>query len=219
VDFQASPRTYTAQVVGDLKAAGLEVSDVFLQLGVDPADCSANDPDPKQRQLNRGAFLQAIEFCVALGSKHLTGLPGVFHPEVSREEDMRLAAAEAEWRVGACAKAGLVYAIEPHVGSLCADIASTKAFLKKVPGLTLTLDYGHFVMAGEPSEQVHSLLGHASHIHVRGGAVGRLQTSVKENAIDFRGMLSELYGSTGMAATARITSPRLSCFEARWRPR
>lgn len=193
-DLQAAPRAYTIQVLEDLEAAELEVSDVFLQIGEDPAECAANDPSAEQRQRNQDAFSLAIEFCVALGAKHVTGLPGVFHPDISRSEDLTLAAVEAERRVTACADAGLVYAIEPHVGSICPDVASTKAFLDKVSGLTLTLDYGHFVMAGEPSARVHSLLSHASHIHVRGGAVGRLQTSVKENSIDFTGMVSRLAG-------------------------
>jgi sugar phosphate isomerase/epimerase len=192
LDLQASPRSYTAQVVEDLEAAGLAVSDVFLQMGGDPADCSANDPSAMQRQLNQEAFSQAIEFCIALGSKHLTGLPGVFQSGVSNQDNITLAAEEAAQRVAACSKANIVYAIEPHVGSICPEVASTKAFLENVPGLTLTLDYGHFVMAGESSAQVHSLLSHASHVHVRGGAAGRLQTSVKENAIDFPGMLSGL---------------------------
>ena len=191
-DLQASPRSYIAQVLDDLNATELEASDVFLQIGEDPAECAANDPSPKQRQFNEDAFSRAIELCVAVGSKHLTGLPGVFHPDVSCEDNMMLAAEEAARRVVVCADAGLVYAIEPHVGSICPAVASTKAFLAKVPGLTLTLDYGHFVMAGEPSARVHSLLSHASHVHVRGGAAGRLQTSVKENAIDFSGMLSGL---------------------------
>jgi sugar phosphate isomerase/epimerase len=58
-----------------------------------------------------------------------------------------------------------------------------------VEGLTLTLDYGHFVMANESSALVHELVQFASHVHVRGGAPEQLQTSVIENEIDFDGML------------------------------
>jgi sugar phosphate isomerase/epimerase len=62
-----------------------------------------------------------------------------------------------------------------------------------VPGLTLTLDYGHFVYAGARSQAVHSLLPFASNVHVRGGARHRLQTSVEENEIDFAGMFRRLH--------------------------
>ena len=34
--------------------------------------------------------------------------------------------------------------------------------------------------------------GSLSHVHARGGAIGRLRTSVDENAIDFPGMLAGL---------------------------
>jgi sugar phosphate isomerase/epimerase len=192
IDLLASPRKYTSNILHDLNAAELRVSDVFIQIGVDPSECAVNDPNPAVRIKNRDTFAYALEFCVALGCKHLTGLPGVFHSEFSLESDLTLAAEETAWRVTECARAGVCYSIEPHVDWICAQVGSARAFLKAVEGLTLTLDYGHFVAAGETSPQVHDLLSFASHIHVRGGADGRLQTSVKENAIDFPGMLNRL---------------------------
>jgi sugar phosphate isomerase/epimerase len=191
-ELQTSPHSYTAQVLQDLDNAELQVSDVFVQFGVDPPECAANDPDPAVGTRNREVFKRALEFCVALGCKHLTGLPGVFHREVSRERDLDLAAEVARWRVAECAGAGVSYAVEAHVGSITADVASTRAFLATIEGLTLTLDYGHFVMAGESSLRVHELLPSASHVHVRGGARERLQTSLDENTIEFGGMLSGL---------------------------
>jgi sugar phosphate isomerase/epimerase len=192
LDLYESPRSYTEQVLQDLDAAGLRASDVFVQIGVDPSECAANDPSPSVRARNSEIFKQTLEFTVALGSKHLTGLPGVFHAGVSRDRDVGLAAEVAAWRAAECASAGIEYAIEPHVGSICGDVASTQAFLGAVEGLTLTLDYGHFVMTGESSAHVHALLPFASHVHVRGGAPDRLQTSVEENAIDFPGSLAGL---------------------------
>jgi sugar phosphate isomerase/epimerase len=191
-DLEASPRSYTAQVLQDLVAAEMRASDVFLQIGVDPAERSANDPDPVVRATNREVFRRSLEFCVTLGCGHMTGLPGTFHAGVSREGDLDLAAEVCAWRVAECAGAGVVYAIEPHVGSVCADVESAEAYVMRCPGITLTLDYGHFVMAGETSAQVNALLPFASHIHVRGGAPDRLQTTANENAIDFPGMLAGL---------------------------
>lgn len=193
-ELQASPKQYTAQIKDELNAAELLVSDVFLQIGVSPPESAANDPSANVREANREALTCALEFCVALGCDHLTGLPGVFHAEASRERDWELATAEAARRVRECAAAGVHYAIEPHVDSTCLDVASARAFLDAATGLTLALDYGHFIAAGESSETVHHLLPFASHIHVRGGADGRLQTSVDENAIDFPGMLAGLHG-------------------------
>ena len=192
ISLQASPHSYTAQVQQNLDAAELRASDVFLQIGADPSECAANDPDSSIRAGNRDLFKLALEFCIALGCKHLTGLPGVFHGGVSRERDLGLAAEVAAWRVAECTNAGITYAIEPHVGSICADVESARAFPTLVEGLTLTLDYGHFVMTGENSAQIHTLLPLASHIHVRGGAFDQLQTTVDDNTIDFAGMLTGL---------------------------
>src|ERR1035438_1198018 len=189
IELQASPRKYTTQVLRDLNAASLKASDVFLQIGVDPSECAANDPSPTVRSKSRDTFTRALEFCVALGCRHLTGLPGVFHSGVPRNRALQLAEKEASWRVSECANAGVAYAIEPHVGSICGDVKSTRAFLRRVEGLTLTLDYGHFVMANESSALVHELVQFASHVHVRGGAPEQLQTSFIENEIDFDGML------------------------------
>jgi sugar phosphate isomerase/epimerase len=122
----------------------------------------------------------------------MTGLPGVDHGYEGT--DLALAVKEAAWRVRVCREAGIVYSIEPHIGSICPSVESTQRFLDQVEGLSLTLDYGHFVWAGEESSKVNSLLPFASHIHVRGGSPGRLQTSVAGNTIDFEGMMSGLHG-------------------------
>jgi sugar phosphate isomerase/epimerase len=192
IELRASPRSYTMQILHDLKAAELGVSDVFVQIGVDPTERAANDPSPAVRRQDRDVFTRALELCGALGCSHITGLPGVFHPAASRHSDLELATEEAARRMAECAKVGVCYAIEPHVESICADIESTRAFLDAVEGLTLTLDYGHFITLGETSAHVHTLLPFASHIHVRGGAIGRLQTSVQESTIDFPGMITGL---------------------------
>jgi sugar phosphate isomerase/epimerase len=192
IDLQAAPHSYTVQVLQDLEDAELRASDVFLQIGVDPSERAANDPSSSIRANNREVFSRALEFCVAVGCNHLTGLPGVFHSSIPEETALELAAEEAKWRITECKSAGVQYAIEPHVGSVCADVESTRAFLCRVEGLTLTLDYGHFVMAGESSARVHDLLPFASHVHVRGGAPDRLQTPADENTIDFEGMLKSL---------------------------
>ncbi len=188
----AAPMDFTRQLKSEIESAGLHVSDVFLQIGQDPTDAAANDPNPVVRSRNRKTFLQALDLCLALGCAHLTGLPGVLHGPDRDTEDFALAREEASWRSRAAFSAGVTYAIEPHLGSLCSDIAGTRAFVESVPGLTLTLDYGHFVFANIPSDNIHALLPFASHIHARSGAPGELQTPLDKNAIDFTGMIQHL---------------------------
>lgn len=188
----AEPKAFIKQLQSDLQCAALQVADVFLQTGADPSECASNAPSSLIRDQNRRAFMHALDLCSALGCTHMTGLPGVWHEGVNTPGDWALAVNEAGWRQQTASSAGISYAIEAHVGSICPDIASTRSFLDSVAGLTLTLDYGHFVMANLDSHDVHSLLPFASHIHVRGGAPKRLQTPVSENEIDFAGMVRRL---------------------------
>ena len=190
--LMASPSDFTKHLKHNLDKADLSVSDVFLQIGETPDDSAVNDPNPLVRERNRAVFQYVLDLCSRIGCKHLSGLPGVQHPKVEKTRDDACAVAETAWRMEMSSQAGLLYSIEPHIGSICSDVDSTLAFLKAIPRLTLTLDYGHFIAAGQLSETVHSLVPFASHVHVRGGAKSHLQTSLKENRIDFEGMLERL---------------------------
>lgn len=191
-DVAANPAAAGAQLLARLQANGLHASDVFLQTGADPGLESPNDPDPAVRRRTREVFERVLEYCVAVGSRHMTGLPGVRHPESSERESLDLAAEEASWRAETAGRAGVSYAVEAHVGSVCPDPPSVLRFLERAKGVTLTLDYGHFIAEGLANEAVHSLLPFASHFHARGGCLGKLQVSVKENTIDFEAIVSGL---------------------------
>lgn len=190
--LSADPKTFTRLLKSDLKVAGLRASDVFLQIGLEPSIAAANDPSARIRSRNRKRFLQALELCNALDCSHLTGLPGVRHRGSTKADDLARAYDEAAWRQHAASQVRVAYSIEAHIGSVCADVNGTLRFLKAVPGLTLTLDYGHFVAEKITSREVHRLLPFASHVHVRAGAPGQLQTPVADNKIDFEGMIRHL---------------------------
>lgn len=182
------------QVARDVAAAarevkdrldGLLVADVFLQTGAHPPISAANTPDAIARARNRALFESAVEFTSLLGCRHITGLPGVRHDGIDEPTDWARAVEEAAWRLERARSGGITYAVEAHVGSITPDPASADRLINSVPGLTLTLDYGHFIYAGLSDEQVHPLLPHASHLHFRGGAPGRLQVNMSRNTIDF----------------------------------
>lgn len=186
------PHKYADRVLEQLNDNGITPADVFLQIGADPNISAANDPEQSVRRYNREIFAAAVEFTAAIGCRHITGLPGVHHPGMSEQEAFDLAAVEAEWRLEAALKAGITYSIEAHMGSICADPESTLRLLKVTPGLTLTLDYGHFISSGIPNDAVHALVPYASHVHLRSGCPGRLQTTLQENTIDFGGLVKRL---------------------------
>ena len=166
---------------------GLRLTDVFVQLGEDPSQNAVSEADAETRRVDRDRFRRCVEFAQAAGAVHLTGLPGV-----PVEGGLGRAVDETTWRLDTVREAGLQYAIEPHVGSNCPTIAATQAFVDRVPGLTLTLDYGHFVYQGQPADSAAALLPHASHFHARGGAPGRLQAALPANVIDFAPMVDQV---------------------------
>ncbi len=186
------PRCSGRAVRRELQACGLIPADVFLQIGEEPAQFSVNDPDPGVRRQNREVFAKTLDFCSSLGCNHMTGLPGVWHETLSREDAVRLAREETAWRVATARQADIAYAVEAHLGSIITTPEGVLQFLDTVPGLTLTLDYGHFIASGLDSQQVHPLTARASHIHVRGGSPGQLQARMAENTIDFVGMVQRL---------------------------
>jgi sugar phosphate isomerase/epimerase len=174
-----------------LDELGLELADVFLQTNEHPVGLPANHPDPAVREQTREFMKLTIEFAVHAGARHITGLPGVSHPGIRDGDSLSRSAEESSWRAAEAAKAGLVYAVEAHVGSICPSPETTLEFLRQASNVTLTLDYGHFIYQGMSNESVHPLLPHASHFHARGGAPRQLQSTVKENMIDFAAILRE----------------------------
>ena len=61
-----------------------------------------------------------------------------------------------------------------------------------VPGLGLTLDYAHFTRIGIPDSRIQPLTARATHFHARCACRDRLQSSFKQNTIDFRRALAAL---------------------------
>jgi sugar phosphate isomerase/epimerase len=164
---------------------GLQAADIFLQAASDFRAFAANQPDASRRRVARDLFSRTLEYTVACGGKHVSGLPGAAFPEESRATSFARCAAELAWRCEQASKAGLTFSVEAHVGSIAPTPQAALRLLAATPGLTLTLDYTHFTRRGLPDAAVEPLIQHASHFHARGARQGRLQTSVKANTIDY----------------------------------
>ncbi len=187
-----NPSRAAVETRARLASHGLELADVFLQTGEHPALKAVNSPDSSVRQEARMVFLKTLEFAAAAGALHMTGLPGVSFAEVENQDSLKRSAEEAAWRVAEARKAGILYAVEPHVGSIASTPQAATELIRLAEGLTLTLDYGHFIYEGFSNEEIHSLLPLVSHFHARGGAPGRLQVAMDENAILFPEILRRL---------------------------
>lgn len=184
-EFKAVARNGAAlrRKLGD---RGLQPADIFLQAAPDFAAFAANHPDGRRRAAARDLFLRTLEYTVACGGTHVSGLPGVYFPDEPRAASFARCAAELAWRCEQAVNAGLIFSVEAHVGSIAPNPKAALRLLAATPGLTLTLDYTHFTRRGIPDAAVEPLIPHASHFHARGARRGRLQTTVKANTIDYQ---------------------------------
>jgi sugar phosphate isomerase/epimerase len=175
-----------------LAAHGLKAADLFLQIHAGFVEFAINHPEGKRRAFAREQFLRALDYAHAAGSAHITILPGVTFANERRADSMARGADELAWRAGQAKAAKLQLAVEPHAGSLLDTPERSLNLIKRVPGLGFTLDYAHFTRAGISDARIEPLTQFATHLHARAARRGRLQSSLKENAIDFCGALAAL---------------------------
>jgi sugar phosphate isomerase/epimerase len=175
-----------------LKREGLVASDIFLQVHENFADFAINHPDAKRREFARQQFLKTLKYAAAAGSNHISILPGVIFPAEPRKSSLSRAAEELAWRVERAASIKLTVGIEPHVGSIVDTPARAMDLAAHVPGLGFTLDYAHFTRVGIADAHIEPLCARASHFHARCARKGRLQSSFKDNTIDFNRVLKAL---------------------------
>jgi sugar phosphate isomerase/epimerase len=176
---------YWAGVLAERAAArGLSVVDVFGS-GSDFSALSLNHPDADERARSSDLFRDLVEIAAGVGSSGVTLLPGTQHEGQERLEALRLSAEELKWRLDHAQSLGLQLSVEPHRGSHVDTPEKVLDLLDLVPGLQLTLDYGHFHVQGIPDSDVDKLLGHARHFHCRGAARDEIQVDFDTNTIDF----------------------------------
>lgn len=178
-----------AHVRTQLADQGLVAADIFLQMDADFAPYAINHPDADRRAHARNWFLRTLDYAGQAGARHVTTLPGVPFAGEAPADSWQRAVDELHWRVERAHDAGIVFGVEPHVGSLAPHPTLAAALVEQTPGLTLSLDYTHFVRLGMADAEIEPLVQHASHFHVRGACTGRLQAAFKDNTIDYARVL------------------------------
>lgn len=181
-----------ARVTTALSAHNLQIADVFGQPGSLFQERAVNHPDKNERQEAADFFWRVLEFATRCNAKHISLLPGIHFQDEEYEASIQRCAQELRWRASAAAQMGIVLAVEPHVGSIIATPAQAINLMDQTPGLTLTLDYSHFISQGIPSSEIDPLVRFASHFHARCACKGKLQSSFKENTIDYRCILNTM---------------------------
>lgn len=167
---------------------GLEISDIFLIPGSFEY-LSVNHPHVKERKKSRELFLRMLEFTARCNARHMTALPGTPWKSEPLVASLKRSSEELSWRLERAQDSGITFSVEPHIGSVSSNPKDALKLVNMTPGLTLTLDYGHFTSVGIPDSEVEPLVSAASHFHVRGAYKGRLQAPFKDNIIDYRRVL------------------------------
>ena len=146
----------------------------------------------QRRRRAREAFQKALDYTTECRGKHLTALPGVHFQEESRRDSLARAADELAWRVARAREYRITFAVEPHNGSFADSPKRAERLVQDVPGLTLTLDYGHMYSRGYSEAQVEVLIQYASHFHARGFNKRSGSTSLQDNTLDWKRVFRQM---------------------------
>lgn len=210
-DFGAGPRIDIATLAADpgecdrlaAAAAGHSIMFTDLVAGVIWMPGSTQADRDSARDLFAGLAAHASR----LGLDGVTLLPGI-RGEADRDELFALTAAELRRYVEIGAEHGLDVSIEAHVESVTDTPSRTIEMLEAVPGLTLTLDYSHFIHPGFRHDDIEPLNAYARHFHIRQAAPGRLAIDVHSGTIDHNRLVANLadLGYRGSFATEYVAS-------------
>jgi sugar phosphate isomerase/epimerase len=198
-DVAQDPEGWAERVSGELSQRGLEAADVFLIPRVDLVALTVNHPEPAQREESDALFAAFLRFARRLGSTGMTILPGLVFGGEHWQIAFERSAERLKRRVELAQEHDLRLSVEPHIvstqpysGSIIDTPARVQQLVDAVPGLELTLDYGHFNVQGIPDREVEPLVAHARHFHMRGGARGLVQTKFEDNVTDFGRVLDRM---------------------------
>ena len=188
-DFLDNPSQGARELVTKVRDRGLVLADIFHQSALDLKELSENHPDATERKKSREFFLRTLEFVQLCEAPHMTSLPGIEWESDPPGDSLKRASEEQAWRVEKASEAGVVYATEPHMWSVAPTPETIFELLEMTPGLTLTLDYTHYTARGVADAAIEPLWKHASHFHARCSAQDKLQTSLANNTIDWKGVV------------------------------
>ncbi|NDJ78186.1 MAG: sugar phosphate isomerase/epimerase [Chloroflexi bacterium] len=182
----AYPEAEAGQILRLLTQFNLTLSDLYLMLP------HINAPDPNQRKVQLALFERLIPFAVALGTPGITISPGIIQKD-GPEHSLARAVPALLHMLQAAEDSDLRISFEPHMDSVAHTPQQALLLLEAVPGLSLTLDYAHFVFQGIIQREIKPLLEHVAHVHIRQAKRNYLQTAHNKGTLKLDQLLSDLY--------------------------
>ena len=180
------------RITSALAERSLAISDVFCIPWTDFERYAPNHPDANERERSDLLFDDMLDLASRIGAPGMTLLPGIAWPDETFEVSLLRSAEVLTARMYRARERGVQLSVEPHLGSIVQTPQSARELCVLADGLTLTLDYSHFVYQGFAHAEIAALSPFARHIHVRGARRGRMQAPLHESTIDFEGMIDAL---------------------------
>jgi sugar phosphate isomerase/epimerase len=168
----------------------IKVSFLYHLFGADTQDRNLSLKDAGEENVKQ--LERVLLFCSEASVDTIFLLPGVINPGQSVKQAMHRSAENLKRMVEVCQKKGITLAIEPHIGSCLESPELAEKLIDMVPGLTLILDYAHFICLGYPQAAIDRLAPHAGHVHLRQAKPGHLQTDLASGIINFQAVLGKL---------------------------
>jgi sugar phosphate isomerase/epimerase len=187
-----SPRAVADRLKRVSDREGIGFSDFFPTFGEGRTGSPLNTRDPQEREANDHAFGAFVELCRTAAIPGMTLLPGLTWPDIPHRQSLELSRDALRRYASIAGDAGLRLGIEAHLESVVEDPTLARQLLEQVPGLTLTMDYAHFVAGGYPIEDAHALLPYTAHFQARQAAPGKLQAAGDAGTIDFVDIMHRL---------------------------
>jgi sugar phosphate isomerase/epimerase len=182
----AQPDAEAGKIRQLLDRFNLTLTDLYLLLP------HINAPNPAQRRVQLALFARLVPFAVELGTPGITISPGIIQRD-GAEHSLARAVPALLQMLQAAEDTDLRISFEPHMDSVAQSPEQALLLLEAVPGLSVTLDYAHFVCQGIVRREVEPLLEHVAHVHVRQAQRGALQSAYEDGTINLTQLVEDLH--------------------------
>lgn len=179
------PNAEAQRIRGILEFYQLSLSDLYVMLPY------VNAPEAERRSAQLNLFERLIPFFLAAGVSGVTISPGIIYEDGSEHALAR--SLPALMRLSELMEeTDIRLSFEAHMDSPITKPDQALMILETIPGLSLTLDYAHFIVQGHKMNELDTLLPHTAHVHLRQAVKGRLQTPFEQGRIDFKRVMEGL---------------------------
>lgn len=182
----AYPQAEADRILSMLDEFDLEITDLYLMMP------HTNAPDPAKREAHLTLFERLVPFAEALSTPGITISPGIIQPD-GLDHSLARAVPALLRMLQAAENTDLRISFEPHMDSVAQRPEHALLLLEAVPGLSVTLDYAHFVTQGIVRREIEPLMEHIAHVQMRQARRGVLQTTYSDGTIDILQLVEDLY--------------------------